>query len=53
MRIPIYSREKLNEGLPDIIIVMAWNFIKEIKESNQDLIDRGVKFISIKDLQTK
>ena len=53
VRIPIYSREKLNEGLPDIIIVMAWNFIKEIKESNQDLIDRGVKFISIKDLQTK
>jgi len=50
VRIPIYSREKLNEKLPDVIIVMAWNFIKEIKESNQVLIDKGVKFISIKDL---
>ena len=50
VRIPIYSREKLNEKLPDVIIVMAWNFIKEIKESNQALIDKGVKFISIKDL---
>tara|TARA_Y100001972_G_C7663543_1_gene334994 strand:+ start:2130 stop:4709 length:2580 start_codon:yes stop_codon:yes gene_type:complete len=51
VRIPIYSREKLNKKLPDVIIVMAWNFIKEIKESNQELIDKGVKFISIKDLQ--
>ena len=51
VRIPIYSREKLQEKLPDVIIVMAWNFIKEIKESNKDLIDGGVKFISIKDLQ--
>lgn len=52
VRIPIYSKEKLQEKLPDIIIVMAWNFIKEIKKSNQNLIDKGVKFISIKDLQT-
>ena len=51
VKIPIYSREKLQENLPDVIIVMAWNFIKEIKESNQDLIDKGVKFISIKELQ--
>jgi hypothetical protein len=51
VRIPIYSREKLNEKLPDVIIVMALNFIKEIKESNKDLIDSGVKFISIKELQ--
>ena len=51
VRIPIYSREKLNEKLPDIIVVMAWNFIDYIKNNNQDLIDKGVKFISIKDLQ--
>ena len=38
--------------MPDIIIVMAWNFIDEIKENNKDLIDSGVKFISIKDLQS-
>ena len=30
---------------------MAWNFIDYIKNNNQDLIDKGVKFISIKDLQ--
>ena len=51
VRIPIYSREKINEKLPDIIVVMAWNFIDYIKNNNQDLIDKGVKFISIKDLQ--
>ena len=51
VRIPIYSREKLSELLPDVIIVMAWNFIKEIKENNQDLINKGVQFISIKELQ--
>ena len=30
---------------------MAWNFIDEIKSNNQDLINQGVKFISIKELQ--
>ena len=51
VRIPIYSKEKLNEKLPNIIIVMAWNFFEDIKRNNQDLIDKGVKFISIKELQ--
>lgn len=51
VKIPIYSKDKLHEKLPDIIIVMAWNFVEEIKKNNQDLIDKGVKFISIKDLQ--
>ena len=51
VNIPIYSKEKLNEKLPDVVIVMAWNFFEDIKRSNQDLIDKGVKFISIKDLQ--
>lgn len=50
-RIPIYSKNKLNEKLPDIIIVMAWNFFDEIKRNNQELIDKGIKFINIKDLQ--
>ncbi len=53
VRIPIYSREKLNENLPDIIIVMAWNFFDEIKSNNQDLIDKGVRFISIKELRER
>jgi hypothetical protein len=51
VRIPIYSKEKLNEKLPDVIIVMAWNFFEDIKQNNQDLINKGVKFISVKDLQ--
>jgi nucleoside-diphosphate-sugar epimerase/SAM-dependent methyltransferase/quercetin dioxygenase-like cupin family protein len=51
VRIPIYSKDKLSEKLPDVVIVMAWNFVEEIKNNNQDLIDKGVKFISIKDLQ--
>jgi nucleoside-diphosphate-sugar epimerase/SAM-dependent methyltransferase len=51
VRIPIYSKSKLDEKLPDVIIVMAWNFFEEIKNNNQDLIAKGVKFINIKDLQ--
>lgn len=51
VHIPILSKEKLNDGLPDIIIVMAWNFFDVIKKSNQDLIDSGVKIINIKDLE--
>lgn len=53
VRIPIYSKEKLSQQLPDVIIVMAWNFFEYIKQNNQDLIDKGVKFISIKDLQNE
>ena len=53
VRIPIYGKDKLKEKMPDIIIVMAWNFIEEIKNNNKDLLDKGVKFISIKDLQIK
>lgn len=50
VNIPIFSKEKINEKTPDVIIVMAWNFFEEIKKNNQDLIDRGIKFISIKEL---
>lgn len=51
VKIPIYPKDKLNEKLPDVIIVLAWNFFEEIKKNNKDLIDKGVKFINIKDLQ--
>lgn len=53
VKIPIYSKDKINEIQPDIIIVMAWNFIEEIKKNNQDLINKGIKFISIKELQNE
>lgn len=51
VKIPIVSKEYCMENLPEIIIVLAWNFFEEIKNSNLELISKGVKFISIKDLQ--
>jgi nucleoside-diphosphate-sugar epimerase/quercetin dioxygenase-like cupin family protein len=51
--IPIYSRDKFKDKLPDVVIVMAWNFFEEIKQQNQDLIEQGVIFISIKDLMVE
>lgn len=50
VNIPIYSRDKINEQQPDIIIVLAWNFFEDIKKNNQELIDKGIRFINIKDL---
>ena len=47
MKIPILSKEKL-KFKPDYAVVLAWNFIDEIKQKNTKLVD---KFISIKDLE--
>lgn len=51
VNIPIKNKEYCFKNLPDIIIVMAWNFFEDIKRNNQELVDKGVIFISIKDLQ--
>ena len=51
VNIPIKDKTEVYKSSPDVIIVMAWNFIDEIKKNNQKLIDDGVTFISIKDLQ--
>ena len=51
VNIPIRNKEYCVDNLPKIIIVMAWNFFEDIKRNNQDLIDMGVVFINIKDLQ--
>jgi hypothetical protein len=51
VKIPIYSKDHLKENKPDIIVIMAWNFAQEIKKNNQDLIDSGIRFISIKELE--
>jgi hypothetical protein len=51
VNIPIKSKEYCNENLPDLIIVLAWNFFDVIVENNQELVDKGVKFINIKELQ--
>ena len=49
--IPIVSKNRLETDTPSVVIVMAWNFFNEIKTQNQHLIDRGIQFVSIKDLQ--
>ena len=51
IKIPIISKEQIKDNFPDVIIIMAWNFEKEIKDNNMNLIEKGVRFISIKDLQ--
>ena len=48
MKIPIYGRDKLNGNMPDKILILAWNYAKEIKKNNKDL---NTEFISIKDLE--
>jgi hypothetical protein len=53
VKIPIYSKDRLKEDKPDVVIIMAWNFSEEIKRNNRELIDLGIRFISIKDLQSE
>lgn len=53
VNIPIRNKEYCNENLPDVIIVLAWNFFEDIKRNNKELIDKGVRFISIKELQNE
>ena len=53
VNIPIMSKEYCYDNLPNVIIVLAWNFFEDIKRNNIDLIDKGVIFISIKDLQNE
>ena len=47
MKIPIISKKKLQEK-PDFFLVLAWNFLKEIREKNKNL---AKNFISIKNLE--
>jgi nucleoside-diphosphate-sugar epimerase/SAM-dependent methyltransferase/quercetin dioxygenase-like cupin family protein len=53
VNIPIKNKEYCYNNLPEIIIVLAWNFFNEIVNNNKDLVDRGIRFINIKDLQDK
>jgi len=49
VKIPIVSKSDI-KNKPDFALVLAWNFINEIKSKNADLAH---KFISIKDLEKK
>jgi len=53
VNIPIKDKKYCKENLPDVIIVLAWNFFDYIKEQNQDLIDAGCKFINMNELMER
>jgi len=50
VNIPIKSKDVLDSDKPDVILILAWNFADDIIKNNQALVDRGIKFINIKDL---
>jgi SAM-dependent methyltransferase len=43
--IPCLSSKTLDEKKPDYILILAWNFAKEIIEKTKKYADQGVKFI--------
>lgn len=43
--IPIYSADKLFQKTPDYILLLSWNYADAIIKKEQNLRDRGVKFI--------
>lgn len=53
VNIPIKNKKFAEANLPQIVLVLAWNFFDAIKNNNSDLIKKGVTFINIKDLQDK
>jgi hypothetical protein len=48
VRISIRGRNDILDNPPDNILVLAWNFFDYIKQNNQDLVDCGCKFITLK-----
>ena len=51
VKLPIKDKEYCYKNLPDLVVVMAWNFFDYIKKNNQNLIKKGITFVNIKDLQ--
>ncbi|MCH7850069.1 MAG: NAD-dependent epimerase/dehydratase family protein [Nanoarchaeota archaeon] len=47
VNIPIRPKN-FSEDIPDNILILAWNFAEEIKKNNQELVDKGVNFITLR-----
>lgn len=45
MHIPIEGPESIHEKKPDYVVVLAWNFAKEIMQEQNDFAEAGGKFI--------
>lgn len=48
----LYSGEARFNNIPKAVVVLAWNFFEYIKANNQDLINKDVVFINIKELES-
>ena len=44
-RIPVVSREWLKKEKPDYVLILPWNFAREIMEKNREYTDNGGRFI--------
>jgi hypothetical protein len=53
VNIPIKNKEYFLNNVPNAVIVLAWNFYAYIKANNQELVDKGVVFLSIKELENE
>jgi len=51
VNIPIKNKQYFLNNLPNIVVVFAWNFFDYIVKNNEELVKKGVKFISIKELE--
>lgn len=45
MKIPIRSLDAMIENRPDVLLVLAWNFIDEIREQQKDFIANGGRLL--------
>jgi nucleoside-diphosphate-sugar epimerase/SAM-dependent methyltransferase len=53
MRIPIKAKNGVLNNTPDYVLTLAWNFFDSIKENNNDLVEAGCEFITLKHLERK